>query len=208
MTGVSPDHNADDTTWRRFLADITLGDYDLECYLQRLVGYALTGDVRDHVLVFFHGGGANGKSTLVDLLLHILGGYAKQIPAETLMEAHGDRHPTDIANLLGVRLAVSSEVEEGGRSAEARVKTLTGDAVLTGRFMRGDFFEFQRTHKLVVAGNHRPAIRVVDDAIRRRIHLVPFLARFIGPKADAAMPERLRAEAPAVLAWAIRGCDE
>jgi putative DNA primase/helicase len=208
LTGVAPDHNADDSTWRRFLADITLRDSEVEAYLQRLFGYALTGIVRDHILAFFHGSGANGKSTLIDLMLYVLGDYGKQIPTETLMEARGERHPTDIANLMGVRLAVSSEVEEGQHWAEARIKALTGDAVLTGRYMRQDFFEFRRTHKLIVAGNHRPAIRVVDDAIRRRIHLVPFAARFAGEKVDADMPEKLRAEAAAVLAWAVRGCDE
>ncbi len=207
-TGVIPDDLGDDRMWRKFLADITLEDEELEGYLQRLVGYCLTADVRDHILVFFHGGGANGKSTFLDLLLYIMGSYARQIPTETLMEARGDRHPTEIANLMGVRLAVSSEVEEGQHWAESRIKALTGDAVLTGRYMRQDFFEFKRTHKLIVAGNHKPSIRIVDDAMRRRVHLVPFRAKFMGDRADPTMPMKLRAEAPAVLAWAIRGCSE
>jgi putative DNA primase/helicase len=205
LAGATPDHNGDDSTWIKFLADITLRDREIEDYVQRLFGYCLSADVRDHVLVFLYGTGANGKSTLIDLVLHILGDYAKLIATETLMEARGDRHPTDIAALLGVRLAVSSEVEEGQHWAESRLKALTGDAMLTGRFMRQDFFEFKRTHKLVVAGNHRPAIRVVDEAMRRRIHLVPFTARFAGDKADRDMPEKLRAEAGAVLAWMVRG---
>jgi putative DNA primase/helicase len=166
--GATPDHDADDSTWIKFLADITCGQQDIADYLQRLFGYSLSADVRDHVLAFFYGTGANGKSTLIDLVLHVLGDYAKLIGTETLMEARGERHPTDIANLLGVRLAVSSEVEEGQHWAESRIKALTGDAVLTGRFMRMDFFEFRRTHKLVVAGNHRPSIRTVDEAIQRR----------------------------------------
>lgn len=120
----------------------------------------------------------------------------------------GDRHPTDIANLMGTRLALSSELEEGQHWAEARIKQLTGDAVLTGRFMRQDFFEFKRTHKHVIAGNHKPAIRVVDDAMRRRIHLVPFNARFTGDRMDRSMPDKLKAEAPQILAWIIAGCLE
>lgn len=205
IAGTTPDHEVDDSVWIRFLADITFGDLELENYLQRLVGYCLSGDTTEHVLAFMHGVGANGKSTLIDLLLYVFGDYGKLISTETLMEARGERHPTDVANLLGVRLAVSSEVEEGQHWAESRLKALTGDAVLTGRFMRQDFFEFKRTHKLVVAGNHRPAIRTVDEAMRRRIHLIPFRARFTGAKLDRLMPEKLRAEAPAVLAWAIRG---
>ena len=205
ITAVTPDDDADDSTWQQFLADITCGNVELQHYLQRLIGYCLTGDVRDHILAFFHGPGANGKSTLLDVLLYLLGEYAKQISAETLTEARGERHPTDIANLLGVRLAVSSELEEGQHWAEARVKSLTGDAMLAGRFMRTDFFEFRRTHKHIIAGNHRPAIRVVDDAIRRRIHLVPFLARFGGANMDRDMPAKLRAEGAAILAWAIGG---
>jgi putative DNA primase/helicase len=205
LAGATPDHDAVDSVWIKFLKDITCGDKEIEDYLQLLLGYCLSADVRDHVLVFFYGTGANGKSTLIDLVLHILSDYAKLIATETLMESRGDRHPTDIAALLGVRLAVSSEVEEGQHWAESRIKALTGDAVLTGRFMRQDYFEFQRTHKLIVAGNHRPAIRTVDEAMRRRIHLCPFKARFTGDKADRHMPEKLRAEAPAILAWAIRG---
>jgi putative DNA primase/helicase len=205
LAGTTPDHDLTDATWIRFLHDITLGEQELEHYLQRLFGYALSADTRDHVLAFFYGTGANGKSTLIDLVLHVMGDYAKLIATETLMEAKGDRHPTDIAALLGVRLAVSSEVEEGQHWAESRLKALTGDATLTGRFMRMDFFEFKRTHKLVVAGNHRPTIRVVDDAMRRRVHLVPFAARFTGEKADRDMPGKLRTEAGAVLAWMVRG---
>jgi putative DNA primase/helicase len=190
MTAVTPDDDADDSTWIRFLGDITLGDKAIEDYLQRLFGYSLSGDIRDHVLVFLYGGGANGKSTLIDLVLHVLGDYGKLISTETLMESRGDRHPTDIAALLGVRLAVSSEVEEGQHWAESRLKALTGDATLTGRFMRQDFFEFKRTHKLIVAGNHRPTIRVVDEAMRRRIHLVPFKARLLAQKISVLLDEK------------------
>lgn len=207
-TAVAPSQDGDPTNWMQFLADVTCENSQLESYLQRLIGYCLTGDVRDHILAFFHGCGANGKSTFLDLVIGLLGDYAKQVPAETLTEARGERHPTDVANLLGVRLAVSSELEEGQYWAEARVKSLTGDAKLSARFMRQDFFEFQRTHKHVVAGNHRPAIRVVDPAIRRRVQLVPFEARFDGDRADRDMPRKLMAEGAAILQWAIQGCLE
>jgi putative DNA primase/helicase len=205
ITSVAPDDGADDSAWAKFLSDVTRGDVELQDYLARLFGLCLTGDTRDHILPFFLGSGANGKSTLLDLMLYILGDYARQIPSEILMETRGERHPTDIANLLGVRLAVASEVDEGQAWAESRIKQLTGDETMSARFMRQDFFTFKRTHKLIVAGNHRPALRVVDDAIRRRIHLVPFDAHFAGDAVDLDMPAKLRREAPAILAWAVRG---
>ena len=208
VTGVAPDDCADDSLWRSFLRQITCDDEDLEAYLQRLIGYVLTGDTCDHVLAFFYGSGANGKSTLLDLLLFVLGDYARQVPSQTLLETRNEQHPTVLANLMGVRLAISSELEEGQYWAESRIKSLTGDAVLTGRFMRQDFFEFPRTHKHIIAGNHKPAIRIVDEAIRRRIHLIPFNARFVGEAVDRDMPAKLREAAPAVLAWAVRGCLE
>jgi len=208
MTRVTPDKHEDKRLWLRFLKDVTCNDLELQAYMQRLFGYCLTADTRDHVLAFFCGTGANGKSTLIETIQHVLGDYARQIPAETLMETRSERHPTEIANLMGVRLAAVSEVEEGHHWAEARIKALTGDDVLAARFMRQDFFTFRRSHKLIVLGNHKPAIRAVDEAIRRRIHLVPFKARFVGNSADRDMPRKLQAIGSAVFAWAIEGCLE
>jgi hypothetical protein len=132
--------------------------------------------------------------------------YSKTVPAETLMEVRGNRHPTELANLMGVRLAISNEIEEGEHWAEARLKSLTGDEMIAARFMRQDFFEFRKTHKHVIAGNHKPALRLVDEAIRRRLHLIPWSAKFDKGRRDREMPQKLRAEAGAILAWAIRGC--
>jgi putative DNA primase/helicase len=107
---------------------------------------------------------------------------------------------------MGVRLAISNEIEEGEHWAEARLKSLTGDEMIAARFMRQDFFEFRKTHKHVIAGNHKPALRLVDEAIRRRLHLIPWSAKFDKGRRDREMPQKLRAEAGAILAWAIRGC--
>jgi putative DNA primase/helicase len=205
VTAVAPDDDADDSTWQCFLDAITCGRKALQDFLQRVAGMCLTGDTRDHVLLFFLGTGANGKSTFLDLMLYILGDYARQILSELLLERRGESHPTEIANLMGVRLAVASELAEGQSWNEARIKSLTGDENMSGRFVRQDFFQFPRTHKLVVAGNNRPALRSVDDAMRRRLLLVPFDAHFAGDQADPDMPAKLRAEAPAILAWAVRG---
>jgi len=190
----------------RFLRDITLEDSALADYHQRSLGACLSGAIQDNFLLFWYGTGQNGKNTLGDLIEWILGDYAKVIPAETLMtDKHGPKHPTDLANLRGVRLAISSEVEEGSYFNEQRIKSLTGDAMISARFMRQDFFEFTRTHKHLVYGNHRPLLRVVDPALRARLHIVPFRAHFPPEARDPDMAKKLRAEAPQILAWLIDG---
>jgi putative DNA primase/helicase len=205
MTTVAPDFEMPRPTFDKFLDEITMGDAELAAYIQAIVGYGATGDTTLHALFFWHGTGRNGKNTLGDLVMNILGTYARKIPSETLMsDSKGNRHPTEIANLKGIRLAVSSEVEAGSHWAESRIKELTGDAVLSARFMRQDFFEFPRTHKMLIYGNHRPRMRSIDAALRSRIKLVPFLADFTG-REDRTLPGKLAAEAPAVLAWVIDG---
>lgn len=207
-TTVGPNFEATATTWRRFLDDVFEGDVELIAFMRRLLGYLLTGEVREQVLAFAFGDGRNGKSTLLDLLLWALGDYALKVPSATLMQARGERHPTDIASLVGVRLAVSNEIEEGAYWDENRLKELTGDVRLTGRFMRMDFFSFDATHKHVIAGNHRPQVRNMDAAMRRRLLLIPFNAKFEGARRDPFMLERLKTEGPAILAWMIGGAQE
>ena len=208
ITNVSPDAGSR-PVFDKFLDDITCGDKDLSAYLQRGLGACLSGAISDHWLMFWYGAtGRNGKNTLGDLVLWILGEYAKKVPASTLMsDKHANRHPTEIANLRGLRLAFSSEIEEGDHWHESRLKEVTGDAMLSGRFMRQDLIEFPRTHKHVVFGNNRPMLRVVDQAIASRMHMVPFNAQFTkeAGNLDTEMPEKLKAEAAQVLAWLIQG---
>ena len=190
-----------------FMMDITCGDVALVDYNQRSLGATLSGARVDHWLLFWIGDGRNGKNTLGELVEWILGDYAKTVPAETLMSAHSERHPTELANLRGVRLAVSSEVAEGAHWNENRIKALTGDRTISARFMRGDFFEFERGHKHLIYGNHRPQLRTVDQAMRARLHVVPFKAVFtdeLGNR-DPNIAAKLREEAPAILAWLIEG---
>ncbi|HYR45045.1 MAG TPA: phage/plasmid primase, P4 family [Terriglobia bacterium] len=190
----------------RFLRDITLEDAALSLYLQRALGACLSGAIQDNFLLFWYGTGQNGKNTFGDLVAWILGDYAKVIPSETLMvDRSNSRHPTDLANLRGIRLAISSEVEEGSYFNEQRIKALTGDTMISARFMRQDFFEFRRTHKHLIYGNHRPQLRVVDPALKSRLHIVPFKAYFPPEARDPLMASKLRTEAPQILAWLIRG---
>jgi len=192
--------------WRAFLGDVTGGDADLQAYLQRMAGYCLTGATSAHALFFLYGTGANGKSVFVNVLATILGDYATNAPMDTFMEARGDRHPTDLAGLRGARFVASVETEQGRRWNESKVKAITGGDKVSARFMRQDFFEYMPQFKLVIAGNHKPAIRNVDEAMKRRMHLIPFTVTIPPERRDGKLTEKLLAERDGVLAWALAGC--
>jgi putative DNA primase/helicase len=191
-----------------FLDKITGGDAELKVYIRRMLGYSLTGDTREHALFFAYGTGANGKSVLLSTVAGILGDYHRSAPIETFTASNTDRHPTDLAGLRGARLVTATETEEGRRWAEARIKQLTGGDVVSARFMRQDFFEFRPTFKLVIAGNHKPSLQSVDEAIRRRFHLVPFAVTIPPEERDGELTEKLKAEWPGILAWMIEGALE
>ena len=192
--------------WRQFVATVTGGDKDLQDYLQRVAGYCLTGVTSEHALFFLYGTGANGKSVFANTLTAILGDYATVAAMDMFMATTSERHPTDMAGLRGARIVTSIETEQGRRWAESKLKALTGGDKITARFMRQDFFEFIPQFKLLVAGNHKPAIRNVDEAMRRRLHMVPFTITIPPANRDKQLPERLLAERDGILAWAVEGC--
>ena len=193
-------------TWLRFLSDITNGDQELVDYLQVMVGYCLTGVTSEHALFFLYGTGANGKSVFVNVLSTILGDYAANAPMDTFMETRGDRHPTDLAGLRGARFVSSIETEQGRSWNESKVKAITGGDKVSARFMRQDFFEYFPQFKLIIAGNHKPSIRNVDEAMKRRLHLIPFTVTIPAAKRDGKLTEKLLMERDAIMAWAVEGC--
>ena len=174
----------------------------------RVVGYCLTGVTSEHALFFLYGTGANGKSVFVSTIAAILGDYATTAAMDMFMATTGDRHPTDMAGLRGARMVSSIETEQGRRWAESKLKALTGGDRITARFMRQDFFEFTPQFKLLVAGNHKPAIRNVDEAMRRRLHLIPFTVTIPPARRDQRLQDKLLAERDGILAWAVQGCLE
>ncbi|MBI5243390.1 MAG: hypothetical protein HY922_06835 [Elusimicrobia bacterium] len=194
--------------WLGFLADVTAGDVELQRYLARVAGYCLTGLTTEHVMFFLHGTGANGKSVFVNTLAAVWGDYATHAPMDAFMETRGERHPTDLAKLRGARLVIATEVGQGRRWDEAKIKALTGGDTISARFMRQDFFDYKPQFKLMIAGNHKPSLRNVDEAMRRRIHLIPFTVTIPPEKRDQTLPERLLSEMDGILTWAIRGCVE
>lgn len=203
ITAVAP--GGECPRWHAFLDQITGGDKHLQLYLQRLAGYALTGLTREHAFAFIYGPGGNGKSVFLSTLAGILDSYATTAPVETFIASHTERHPTDLASLRGARLVTAVETESGRRWAESKLKQLTGGDKIAARFMRQDFFEYAPQFKLVVAGNHRPGLRNIDEAIRRRLHLVPFGVVIPENQRDDELLEKLRAEWAGILAWAIEG---
>jgi putative DNA primase/helicase len=195
--------------WESFLDQIMAGRKDLVAYLQRAMGWTLTGDVSDQVLFFLYGEGANGKSTVLNVLLRLLGDYGRQAPEELLLARNVDgAHPTEKAVLLGARAVVCMEIQSGRRFNESLIKQLTGGDKIPARFMRQDFFEFWPTHKLFIAGNHKPAIGDTDHGIWRRLLLVPFTVRIPEKDRDPHLVDKLRAEGPGILNWLLAGCLE
>jgi len=194
--------------WIAFLHTATAGDADLIGFLKRMAGYCLTGSTRDHALFFVYGTGGNGKGTFLNTLQWILGDYNRTAGMDVFTEKKHDSHPTELAALMGARMVTAQETEEGKRWAEARIKALTGGDPITARFMRQDDFTYDPQFKLVIAGNHKPGLRNVDEAIKRRMHLIPFTVEIPESKRDTRLSEKLRAEAGGILAWAIEGCLE
>ena len=206
VTAVAPDRSCPITMWEKMIDRATGGDKELALYLRRLFGYALTGSTREHTLHFAHGTGANGKTTTLNAITYVLGDYHRTAPIETFTASQMDRHPTDVAGLRGARLVTATETEEGRRWAEARIKALTGGDRISARFMRQDFFEFTPQFTLVIVGNHKPGLRSVDEAIRRRFHLIPFNVTIPPEERDPQLGEKLKAEAAGILQWCIDGC--
>jgi len=192
--------------WLRFLHRITNGDSDLQSFLQRIIGYCLTGSTREHALFFMFGTGANGKSVFLSTIAGLLGDYSKTAPVSIFTASATEQHPTDLAGLRGARFVTAIETEDGRWWAEARIKSLTGGDRITARFMRQDFFEYLPQFKLIVAGNHKPGLRNVDEAMRRRLHLIPFTVTIGNQERDPDLTSKLQAEYGGILGWAIQGC--
>jgi P4 family phage/plasmid primase-like protien len=208
ITRIDFDEKATCPLWLKFLERILGGNRDLVDYLQRVIGYTLTGDVREQCLWFFHGGGANGKSTFLLMIKELLGDYGMQAVSDLLMVKNHEAHPTERADLVGKRFVATIETEEGKRMAEAFVKQLTGGESVRARKMRQDFFEFLPTHKIFLAANHKPIVRGSDLGAWRRIKLIPFTVTIPDGEKDKTLLDKLKGELPGILAWAVRGCLE
>ncbi|MDQ3362400.1 MAG: phage/plasmid primase, P4 family [Actinomycetota bacterium] len=203
LAPVEYDPNAKAPAWGAFLARI-LPDVETRRFVQRMAGYSLSGSIREHVLPILYGTGANGKSTFLNTLMAAMGGYGQQSAPDLLLAKRGS-HPTELADLFGARLVASIEVEEGRRFNESLVKSLTGGDTIKARRLYENFWQFEPSHKVWLATNHRPDVRGTDQAIWRRIKLIPFTTAIPPEEQDTELPEKLLEELPGVLAWAVRG---
>jgi putative DNA primase/helicase len=188
----------------QFLNEVTQDDSEMSTFLQVSLGACLSGALENHHLMFWVGNGRNGKNTLGDLVMEVMGSYARKIPNNVLMKSKNERHPTEIADLKGARLVVASEIDQGAHWDEARINELTGDTRIKARFMHCNPFEFNRTFKILIFGNHRPRLQSATDAMRSRLKIVRFGASFIG-REDPDLPAKLRAEKGNVLRWLMDG---
>lgn len=194
--------------WLKFLQEITDGDVDLQCYLQRLAGYCLTGETSEQVFAFLHGSGANGKSVFLQTLASVMGNYAATATIDTFMASHSDRHLTELAGLRAARLVLVPETEAKRSWNEARIKSVTGGEKIRANFMRRDHFEFTPQFKLLVAGNHCPSLESVGEAMRRRLHVVPFTVTIPPKRRDRSLAHKLATERAGILSWMLEGCAE
>lgn len=206
LAPVEYDVAAECPRFRASLVKVFDSNEKLISFTQRGLGYALTGSVREQVFFIFYGVGANGKTTLILIVLDVLGDYATSAAPEVLLARRGDEHPTAIADLEGARLVAAVEVDEGRRLAESLVKSLTGGDRIKSRRMRQDYRKIELAAKFILACNHRPVIRGTDYAIWRRIRLVPFNVVIPPSEQDKDLLERLRAERPGILRWLVEGC--
>jgi putative DNA primase/helicase len=218
MTNARYDPRAKCPRWLRFLEEVFVHkddlhpefdgqpDRDLIAYIQRLVGYCLTGSVEEHMFAILHGTGRNGKGVFTNTLYNMLGDHSRAADASVLLSKRTEAHPAEIANLQGRRLVTISETDAGRKLAEATVKNLTGGDVISARFLYQDFFDFKPTHKLLLSTNHKPEISGTDEGIWSRIHLIPFNRTFAPQERDPDLEAVLATEWEGILGWAIEGC--
>lgn len=206
LVPVSYDPLEECPRWLAFLRRIMAESEEKITFLQRAIGYSLTGSTKERLFFLLHGGGKNGKTKFLQTISKMLDDYGSRIDTDSLMEARNRGIPNDIARLKGARFVFASEGEEGKRLAEAKVKELSGGDTITARFMRGEWFDFDPEFKLWLGTNHRPNVRGNDKAIWDRIKLIPFTVRIPDEEQDKDLLEKLLAELPGILAWAVEGC--
>jgi putative DNA primase/helicase len=190
----------------RFLSRIFRGNPALVDWAQVMFGYAATAWTREQCMFFCYGAGGNGKTSLLDAVAFGLGNYAVKADPDLLMARDGSAaHPCSIADLMGVRLAVCSETNDGRRFDESRLKDLVGESILKARFMRENFFQFVATHKIFAYSNHKPVVHGTDRGFWRRMKVVPFVENIATAERDMRLAEKLKAEAAGIMAWVVEG---
>ena len=191
--------------WIQFLKEIMDGNERKIEYLQRAIGYSLTGSTRERVFFILYGTGANGKSTFLNTLTELFGEYATTIPTSTLFSKTSDSIPNDIAKLRGSRFVTAYEGEEEKRLDEGLIKRMTGQDIMTARHLWEEYFDFFPKFKLWFATNHKPIIWGNDKAIWDRIRLIPFTVTIPEERQDKDLIDKLKCELTGILNWCVDG---
>jgi putative DNA primase/helicase len=206
-TDVLYDPSATAPRWAQFLKEVFGGDAEIIGYVQRAVGYSLTGNTQEHCFFLLCGTGANGKTTFLETIVRLLGSHASTAAFSAFLVQHNAGGPrNDLAALCGARFVMAAEAEHNARLDEAVMKQLTGEDTISARFLYHEGFEYRPQFKIWLATNHKPTVWETSDAIWRRIKLIEFNRQFAGPRADVAWRGKLEAQLPGILAWAVQGC--
>ena len=211
ITRIAPvnyDPNAECPKFLAFMNEIMAGDEEVIRFLQRAVGYSLTGDISEQCFFILWGSGANGKSTFLEVIRKMLGEHAGQTDINTFILKQHQGIPNDIAALEGKRFVTTTEVDESKKLAESVIKQVTGDEPVSARFLYGEFFEYNPTFKIFMGTNYMPQINGTDDGIWRRIYRICFNVKIPEEKMDRHIKDRLLEELDGIFAWAVRGCLE
>jgi putative DNA primase/helicase len=205
IANVEYDPAADCPMWKNFIREIMNYKTELITFLQTAAGWALTGNIQEQTMFILYGSGANGKTTFLNTIMHLLGDYATATPTESFMKKNSDQNTNDIARLRGTRFVTTTEAEQGRRLSEPLIKKITGNDQMTARFLYGEYFNFTPTFKIFMATNHKPVIKGTDHGIWRRIKLIPFTTTIPDEKQDKNLEEKLKQEASGILNWLLEG---
>lgn len=207
LAPIKYDEKADCPQFKKFMQDVFADNPEIIPFMQKYFGYSLTGDTSEQIMAFSYGAmGSNGKSTLMELFMDMLGDYGETAASDTFILKRSEGIPNDIARLRGARFVKISELKQNSKMNEALLKQVTGNDKITARFLRQEYFSYLPTFKLMILTNHKPKLTGDDPALWRRIILVPFLQRFDGERKDKKLPEKLRQEYSGILNWCIKGC--
>lgn len=196
---------ADCPRWNKFLNEIFLNDTEIINFMQRVCGYCLTALTNEQCMFILYGSGGNGKSKFIETIAHIMGDYAKNCPSSTFIQKQNPGIPNDIARLKGARLVMANETNHNVTIDEELIKQLTGNKVITARFLNREFFDFEPTFKIFLSTNHKPNIRGTDQGIWRKIHMIPFNLNIKEEDMDRQLGDKLILESSGILNWMIKG---
>ncbi len=208
VSGVNYDIHAEASRWKTFLDEVFIGEVELIEYIQRIVGYSMTAYTKEHCMFILYGHGRNGKNIFTEAISGVLGDYAMNCPSSMFVQKQNPGIPNDVARLKGARFVTASETNANITMDEELIKQLTGNKIITARFLNREFFDFEATFKIFLATNHKPNIRGIDTGIWSRIQMIPFRMTVTPETEDKNLAEKLAAEKSGIFNWMIEGYNQ